>query len=117
MSELSMYHNPRCSKSREALELLTNEGVEVETIDYINNPPTRDELKALLKKLGLKAADLVRKNEPVYAEKYKNRKMTSATWITAMMKNPRLIQRPILISEDQAIIGRPPELVIDFAKK
>lgn len=105
----TIYHNPRCRKSRETLELIMHQCKEVHIIDYLKTPPDEKELRALLKKLNMKAEDLVRKGEAVYKEKFKNKSLGEDEWIKAMVKNPILIERPIVVAGEQAVIGRPPE--------
>ena len=111
---IQIYHKPNCSKSRESFQLLKKEGIDFETILYMQDVPTREELKVLLKKLGIKAEQLIRKTEKIYSEKYKDQKMSSERWLTAMIKYPQLIQRPIIIKGDKAVIGRPIELVVEL---
>lgn len=106
-----IYHNPRCRKSRETLELLMHQCTQVKIIDYLKTPPDEKELKTILKKLGMKASDLIRKKEPVYLEKFKSKELSEEEWIKAMVKNPILIERPIVVHGERAIIGRPPETV------
>ncbi|MBX9850491.1 MAG: arsenate reductase (glutaredoxin) [Cytophagaceae bacterium] len=108
----TIYHNPRCRKSRETLELLQHNCKEVQIIDYLKTPPSEKELKSILSKLQLSAEELVRKGEAVYKEKYLDKKMTEDQWIQAMVKNPILIERPIVLAGNKAIIGRPPENVL-----
>jgi arsenate reductase (glutaredoxin) len=114
--KIKVYYNPRCSKCREAICSLDDNHIEYELIEYLKDVPTEEELKALLKKLGLKARDLVRDTEPVFKEKFEGKRMTEASWIKAMVKHPILIQRPVIIQGNQAIIGRPVERIIDFVK-
>ena len=116
MKKVTLYYNPRCSKCREALCVLEEKGIKPEIIEYLNAPPTEKQLKELLKKLGLKAEELLRKKEPLFTEKYKNKKLSEAAWVKVMCKNPILIERPIAIEGDKAIIGRPVERVVDFIK-
>lgn len=111
---MKIYHNPRCSKSREALNILNESGKQVEIIEYLSYPPTKDELKDLLAKLGMKASEIVRKSEDLFKEKYKDKKLTNGQWIDILVKNPKLIERPIIVDETRAIIARPPELASDF---
>ncbi|MBD79132.1 MAG: arsenate reductase (glutaredoxin) [Crocinitomicaceae bacterium] len=106
-----IFHNPRCSKSRETLKTLTSAGINPEIIDYLTNPPTETELKDIIHKLGIKPYELVRKGEAIYKENYKGKELNDDQWIQAMTSNPKLIERPIVTKGDQAIIGRPPELV------
>jgi arsenate reductase len=114
--KVTLYYNPRCSKCREALCLLEDKGIEPQIIEYLKEPPTEKELKALLKKLRLKAQDIIRTKEPLFEEKFKGKKYTNAQWIKILSKNPILIERPIAIEGDKAIIGRPPEKVISILK-
>ncbi len=108
---IKIYHNPRCRKSRETLELLQSQSIDPEIILYMKETPTKKDIKALLKLLDIKPQELIRKNEPIYKEKYKDKKMTATQWITAMTTYPQLIERPIVIHGDKAVIARPPERV------
>lgn len=114
MKKVQIFHNPRCAKSREALELLKGENCEIEIVEYLKDIPTKKELKILLSKLGLKAEEIVRKKEPIFIEKFKNKTFSNEEWIQILTENPILIERPIIIDGYKAIIGRPPELVIDL---
>jgi arsenate reductase len=107
----TIYHNPRCSKSREALCLLEEEGAEIEIVKYLQDIPTEEQLLLLLSKLNLKPFDIVRKGEKLYKEEYKNLSLNDHEWIKVMMENPKLIERPIVVKGNKAIIGRPPVLV------
>jgi arsenate reductase (glutaredoxin) len=111
-----LYHNPRCSKSREALAILNKHNQVIEIREYLKQPPSEKELKALLKKLKCKAIDIVRKKEELYLTEYKNITLSESEWIKVLCDNPNLIERPIVISKDTAVIGRPPERVIDLLK-
>lgn len=102
-------HNPRCSKSRQALAILESNGLTFEIIDYLRNPLSLNELKEVVRKLGIKPCDLIRRNEAVFKEKFKGSSLSDDQWIEVMIENPKLIQRPILITENAAVIGRPPE--------
>ena len=106
---MKIYHNPRCRKSREGLQLLESSHQDFEIIDYLNNPPREKELTDILKMLGLNPIQLVRKNETVWKENYKNKELTDAEIVKAMCDNPKLIERPIVISGNKAVLGRPPE--------
>ena len=117
MKKVQILHNPRCGKSREALKLLQDERCEIEIIEYLKNIPTKKELKNILDKLGLKAFDIVRKKEAVFLEKFKNKTFTNDEWIQILIENPILIERPIVIDGYKAIVGRPPELVIDLINR
>jgi len=107
----TIYHNPRCSKSREALSLLEEEGAEIEIVKYLDDVPTEDQLLKLLAKLNMKPFDLVRKTEKIYKEEYKNLSLNDHEWVKVMIENPKLIERPIVVKGNKAIIGRPPSLV------
>ncbi|AEA43922.1 arsenate reductase (glutaredoxin) [Fluviicola taffensis] len=109
-----IYHNPRCSKSREALCMLEEEGADIHIIEYLKETPNEEELADLIKMLGIKPFDLIRKSEDLYKLKYKDKKKSPKEWIKVMVKNPVLIERPIVVKENQAIIGRPPILVKDL---
>lgn len=111
-----IYHNSRCSKSREACSILNEKGVKFETIEYLKTPPTQKEIKELLKMLGMKAQDIVRKGEPLFKEKFANKKLSEGEWIKVLAENPILIERPIIVKGDKAVIGRPPEKVLDLIK-
>lgn len=109
---MQIYHNPRCSKSRETLSMLKKQGIEPEIVLYLDNPPSKKELKEILSKLGISAEQLVRKTEAIFKEEYKGKTLTEAQWIKAMTEHPKLIQRPIVIKGKRAMIGRPPECVL-----
>ena len=111
-----LYHNTRCSKSRDVCTILEIKKVKTEIVEYLKTPLTQAEIKELLKMLGLKAVDLVRKKEPIFLEKYEGKNLTEAQWIKAMAQNPILIERPIVVKGKKAIIGRPPEKVLEFLK-
>ena len=108
---MKIYHNPRCRKSRETLALMTDAGVEPEIVEYLKTPPTEAELKAILKKLGLAPQQLLRKGEKIFKEEYKGKELSDDEWIAAMAANPILIERPIVVSGNKAVLGRPPENV------
>jgi arsenate reductase len=110
---VTIYHNPRCSKSRSALALLQEKGVEPTIIEYLRTPPTRAELRTLVAKLGIAPEQLVRKGEDVYQEKFKGRILTDEQWLDALAANPILIERPIVVKGDYAVVGRPPERVLE----
>lgn len=116
MKKVTLFYNPRCSKCREAYSVLNEQGCEVEIIEYLKDVPTEKELKEVLKKLGLKPQDMLRKKEPLFIEKYKDKKMSDAVWIKVMHQNPILIERPVAIYGNKAVIGRPAERIIDLLK-
>jgi len=111
MSAFTIYHNPKCTKSRATLALLQDHGVVPTVIEYLKTPPTAAELKAIVAKLGIKPEALVRKGEDIYKSNYAGKTLTDAQWIEAMVKHPILIERPIVIGGGRAVIGRPPENV------
>lgn len=111
---MKIYHNSRCSKSRCTLDIITEKGKDVTIIEYLKNPLTKTELKDILKKLGMPARDLIRKGEAAFKENYKGKDLTEDEWVDAMIKFPKLIERPIVVDGDKAIIGRPPESVLDL---
>lgn len=116
MSEtVTIYHNPRCSKSRQALEILEQEGIEPTVIQYLVTPPDAATLNQLLQQLGLEPRALMRKGEAEYTElQLDNPALTREQLIAAMVQHPRLIERPIVVANDKAVIGRPPEKVLDI---
>ncbi len=112
---IEIYHNPRCSKSRQTLQLLEEKGVEPEVVEYLKTPPDRETLERILKMLGLEPRDLMRKKETEYEENgLDNPNLTRDQLIDAMIKYPKLIERPIVVSNGKAAIGRPPEKVLDI---
>ncbi|MCB0668479.1 MAG: arsenate reductase (glutaredoxin) [Saprospiraceae bacterium] len=108
---MKIYHNPRCRKSRETLNIIQNHGIEPEVVLYLETPPTRKEIREVLSKLHIKAEELVRKEEKLYKDEYRNRELSEDEWIEVLAENPKLIQRPVVINGKKAIIGRPPESV------
>jgi len=110
---ITIYHNPRCSKSRTTLKLIQDAGFEPEIIEYMKNPPTPETLKALLKKLGMTAGELVRRNETAFKEADLAEADDDAL-VQAMSREPRLIQRPIVVQGQQARLGRPPEAALEI---
>jgi len=111
----TIYHNPRCSKSRQTLALLEERGIGPRIVDYLKTPPSAAELKAILKRLGLRPRDLLRKGEPLYAELgLKDRDLDDDALLALMVANPILIERPIVVSGGKAAIGRPPETVLEI---
>jgi arsenate reductase (glutaredoxin) len=111
---ITIYHNPRCGKSRAALEILAKHGVELSVVEYLKKPPTKEELRAILKKLGMTAGQLVRKGEDIYRENFSSKAMSDEQLLDALVQYPILIERPIVIKGDRALLGRPPENVLDL---
>ena len=108
---IKIYHNIRCQKSRLGVKFLEKNKLDFEIINYINDPLNMDEIKFLLKKLKIKPIELIRKNELIWKTNYKNKKLSDEEIIMAMVDNPKLIERPIIVNEDKAIIGRPTEKI------
>lgn len=111
---MKIYHNPRCGKSRQTLKIIEEHQIQPEIIRYLENPPSEEELREILKMLGIKAEALVRKNEKIYKEKFKGREWSEEEWIKILSAHPILIERPIVIKGDKAVLGRPPENVLDL---
>ena len=107
----TIYHNPRCSKSRDALAIIKEQGIEPNIIEYLKTPPTKEELRSILKKLGMKPEQLVRKGEDIYKDQFAGKSFNDGQWLDMLAKNPILIERPIVVRGDYAVIGRPPEKV------
>lgn len=111
---IQIYHNNRCSKSRCALDLVTQSGKDFEVVKYLENVPTVDELRSLLTKLKMSPIELVRTGETIWKEQFKGKEMTDEEIIEAMVANPVLIERPILVNGDKAVVARPPERVMEI---
>jgi arsenate reductase len=115
MPHATIYHNPRCSKSRQALSLLEEAGVQPTVVKYLETPPSSAELDALLRKLGLEPRDLMRTGEDVYDELgLATKSLSRDEAIRIMVEHPILIERPIVVVGDRAVVGRPPERVRDL---
>ncbi|WP_390816736.1 arsenate reductase (glutaredoxin) [Symmachiella macrocystis] len=109
---MKIYHNPRCSKSRQTLQLIRDAGIEPDVVEYLKTPPTTDELDAILKKLGIEPSALFRTGEAIYKELgLKGRELSREEAIALLVEHPQLIERPIVVKGRQAILGRPPENV------
>lgn len=108
---MEIWHNPRCKKSRETLNLIQEAGKDVKVVEYLKTPPDEAAIKHVLDMLDIPAEKLVRKGEEVYKTNYKGKDMSDEEWIKAMAEHPKLIERPVVIEGDKAIIGRPPENV------
>ena len=113
---IKIYHNTRCTKSREACSILEKKKIKAEVIEYLKTPPTQKEIKERLKMLGMKAEEIVRKKEPLFKEKFADKKLTETQWVKALAENAILIERPIIVKGNKAIIGRPPERVLELLK-
>lgn len=113
MTDVTIYHNPRCSKSRQTLTLLQERGIEPDVVLYMDNPPSKKKLRELLKMMNLSARDLLRTSEDAYkARGLSDKSLSEDDLLDAMLEEPRLIQRPIVVSGGKAALGRPPENVL-----
>ncbi len=112
MTDVTIYHNPRCSKSRSTLALLEENGVSPTIVLYLEAPPSRAQIKSLLGKLGMSAAQLVRRGEDAYKAAGLSKESSEADMLSAMAEYPKLIERPIVVKGDRAVLGRPPENVL-----
>ncbi|WP_422859764.1 arsenate reductase (glutaredoxin) [Flagellimonas sp. S174] len=108
---IKIYHNPRCRKSREGLVFLQESGLDFEEVRYLDNPINKEELTAIIKKLGFNPIDLVRKSESIWKEKFKGKSLTDDEIVNAMVQHPKLIERPIIIKNDKAVVARPVEKI------
>jgi len=114
MEKVTIWHNPRCSKSRNSITLLEEKGVDAEVVKYLDTPPTKEELKTLLSQLGMSARELMRIKEDVYKELGLKEVEDEEKLIEAMVANPKLIERPVVIKGNKAVIGRPIESVVEL---
>ena len=111
---MKIYHNPRCRKSRETLQLVESKGHQPEIILYLEDTPSQDELRSIINLLGIAPYDLIRRGEAIFKEKFKGKSLSDDEWIQAMIDHPKLIERPIVVTEKGAAIGRPPENVLSI---
>ena len=116
MSTVKIWHNPRCSKSRDSLKYLQEQKKEFEVVEYLKEIPSKEEIQNLLVKLGLNAKDIIRNGEAVYKELNLKNENNEGRLIEAMIENPKLIQRPIVVQENKAVIGRPIENVVELLR-
>lgn len=115
MPNVIIYHNPRCSKSRQALQLLRDQNIEPDVIEYLNTPPTANALKDILRLLGISPRELMRTKEPAYRENHiDDETLNEQQLIDMMVKYPKLIERPIIIHGNKAVIGRPTDKVLEI---
>jgi len=114
MADVTIWHNPRCSKSRAAAQLLEEKGVEAEVVKYLETPPSKEEIKAVLKMLGISARELMRTKEAIYKELGLKEVEDKEKLIEAMAEHPKLIERPIVIKDGKAAIGRPIEKIVEL---
>ena len=109
-----VFHNSRCSKSRCALEFLSDKGLDYTVVDYLKNNPSHEDLEAIVAKLGIKPEALIRKGEDDFKTNFKDKMLSESEWIDAMVKFPKLIERPIVIKGNKAVIGRPTERILEI---
>ncbi|MCB0479602.1 MAG: arsenate reductase (glutaredoxin) [Crocinitomicaceae bacterium] len=109
---MELIHNPRCSKSRQAKQLLEEKGIAFEVREYLTDELSEEELTSILIKLGKSPQEILRKGEAIFKEEFKGKDLSDQEWIKAMVENPKLIERPILINGEKAVVGRPPEDVL-----
>ena len=112
MAEFTLYHNPMCSKSRATLALLKGREVDLRIVEYLKAAPSAAELAAIVDKLGIRPEELVRKGEEVYRSRYAGKALSDREWIEAMIQDPILIERPIVVAGARAVMGRPPERIL-----
>lgn len=111
---IKIYHNPRCSKSRQGLAIVEASGKPFETVKYLDDQLSSDELEVIISKLGIKPLDLVRKNEAIWKSDFKGKTLTDKEIIAAMVAHPKLIERPIVVNGNKAVVGRPPESISEI---
>jgi arsenate reductase len=111
---ISIYHNPRCSKSRQGLALLEESGKKFEIIRYLEDKLSINTLESIISKLGIKPIELIRKNEAIWKSDYKSKKLSDIEIIEAMVTNPKLIERPIVVNKTKAVVGRPSETILSI---
>jgi arsenate reductase len=114
MDLIRVYHHAACSKSRGACALIAEAGIEAEIVDYLAAPPARAELEDLLRKLGMKPSELIRRGEPVFQEHYAGRALSEAEALDALLAHPILMERPIVVRGSRAVVARPPERVLEL---
>jgi arsenate reductase len=108
---MKIYHNPRCSKSRQTLNIIKENGHDVDIVEYLKTPPTEEELHEILQDLNLPIEYLIRKGEEIYKTEYKGKELSDDEWIKALVEHPKMLERPIVVKDGKAILGRPPENV------
>ncbi len=111
---MTIYHNPRCMKSRQTLALIRENEIEPEIREYLKEIPSKEELQLVLAKLNMNVKDIIRTGERIYKDKFKNMNFTDDEWITILLENPKLMERPIVVKGNKAVIGRPPENVLEL---
>jgi arsenate reductase len=111
---MKIYHNPRCSKSRQTLQIIEEKGTTVEIVKYLEDIPSEAELKSILKALGIEAKALLSKGEADFKKNFVGKDLSEDEWIKAMIQYPKMIERPIVVKDNKAVLGRPPENVLDL---
>jgi arsenate reductase (glutaredoxin) len=114
---LKIYHNPRCAKSREGLKYLTDRNLKFEMVQYLENPLHEEDLKRILMKLNLKPAQVIRTQEELYRKELKGRTFTDEEWISIILENPRLLQRPIVEGKYRAVVAIPAKMIEGLVKE
>lgn len=109
---MKIYHNPRCSKSRQTLEIIKENKKEFEIVEYLKDRLSISELELIIKKLGITTMELVRKKELIWKENYKGKNLSDKDIVRAMIENPKIMERPIVVNGEKAVLGRPPENVL-----
>ncbi|MFY0653864.1 MAG: arsenate reductase (glutaredoxin) [Cyclobacteriaceae bacterium] len=109
-----IYHNPRCRKSRETLQILEDNAEQIEIVEYLKDSPSKAELTEIVSLLGISPIKLIRRGEKVFKEEFKGKELNDEEWIDAMVANPIIIERPIVVKNGKAALGRPPEQVLDI---
>lgn len=110
-NKIKVFHNPRCSKSRNALSLLEEKDLSFDVVEYLKSSPSKADIIEILKKLKMEAKDLVRKGEPDFKDNFKGQELTESEWVDAMVEFPKLIERPIVILGNKAVVARPTEKI------
>jgi arsenate reductase len=113
---VTLYHKPTCGTCQKVLKALQDKGAQVTAVEYLKTPPSEKELDAILKKLNMDPLDLVRKKEPLYQEKYADKNLSRAQWLKILHENPILIERPVVVMEERAVVARPPERLTELFK-
>jgi arsenate reductase len=111
MEKITIYHNPICSKSRCALDYLKEKNLDFALVEYLKKPPSKEELKSIISTLGIPAEELIRKGEAIFKEHFKGKTLTDDEWIEAMLSYPKLIERPIVVIGNKAVVARPTERI------
>lgn len=114
MAEITIYHNQRCRKSREALALLNEYPYSIEIIEYLKTPLTAGQVEDIVARVDVSPQQLIRKEESIYKEHYKDKKLSDQEWVRVLVENPILLQRPIVLRGEKGVVARPPEIIHEF---